>query len=169
MMYSRSCRFMSSALCTPVSSMRSQSDGGLFQLGHAQQVAGLDDDLERVGEVVREAADFERELFGNLGSAGGSGFFAVSVMGPFGMQARRDVGAESQFAQCTAALRELTARRPVWKTRDSRQLRACARVAVSRNGGIGRRAWFRSTFSQGSGGSSPLFGTNIQAKSYKAQ
>ena len=30
-----------------------------------------------------------------------------------------------------------------------------------RSGGIGRRAWFRSTYSQGCGGSSPFFGTNI--------
>jgi hypothetical protein len=29
-----------------------------------------------------------------------------------------------------------------------------------RSGGIGRRAWFRSTYSQGCGGSSPFFGTN---------
>ena len=28
-----------------------------------------------------------------------------------------------------------------------------------RSGGIGRRAWFRSTYSQGCGGSSPFFGT----------
>src|SRR5580698_11672867 len=28
-----------------------------------------------------------------------------------------------------------------------------------RSGGIGRRAWFRSMYSQGCGGSSPLFGT----------
>src|SRR5664279_1538880 len=32
------------------------------------------------------------------------------------------------------------------------------RVAC-RSGGIGRRAWFRSTYSQGCGGSSPFFGT----------
>ena len=30
-----------------------------------------------------------------------------------------------------------------------------------RSGGIGRRAWFRSTYSQGCGGSSPFFGTVI--------
>jgi hypothetical protein len=29
-----------------------------------------------------------------------------------------------------------------------------------RSGGIGRRAWFRSMYSQGCGGSSPPFGTN---------
>src|SRR3954464_1607071 len=29
-----------------------------------------------------------------------------------------------------------------------------------RSGGIGRRAWFRSMYSQGCGGSSPFFGTN---------
>src|SRR5580698_6091122 len=30
-----------------------------------------------------------------------------------------------------------------------------------RSGGIGRRAWFRSTYSQGCGGSSPFFGTKV--------
>ncbi len=30
---------------------------------------------------------------------------------------------------------------------------------LCRSGGIGRRAWFRSTYSQGCGGSSPFFGT----------
>src|SRR5580698_9821364 len=35
---------------------------------------------------------------------------------------------------------------------------------VSRNGGIGRRAWFRSMYSQGCGGSSPLFGTKFRNK-----
>ncbi len=49
--------------------------------------------------------------------------------------------------------------RLVWDTKSSRSSRV-AQAVVSRNGGIGRRAWFRSTFSQGSGGSSPLFGTN---------
>ena len=34
-----------------------------------------------------------------------------------------------------------------------------------RNGGIGRRAWFRSMYSQGCGGSSPLFGTSRFAPS----
>src|ERR1051326_2332358 len=29
-----------------------------------------------------------------------------------------------------------------------------------RSGGIGRRAWFRSMYPQGGGGSSPFFGTN---------
>src|ERR1700690_1287912 len=32
---------------------------------------------------------------------------------------------------------------------------------LCRSGGIGRRAWFRSTYSQGCGGSSPFFGTNL--------
>ena len=32
-----------------------------------------------------------------------------------------------------------------------------------RSGGIGRRAWFRSMYSQGCGGSSPLFGTKVYA------
>ena len=35
-----------------------------------------------------------------------------------------------------------------------------------RSGGIGRRAWFRSTYSQGCGGSSPFFGTNLISSSY---
>ena len=33
-------------------------------------------------------------------------------------------------------------------------------VRQCRSGGIGRRAWFRSMYSQGCGGSSPPFGTN---------
>ncbi len=37
----------------------------------------------------------------------------------------------------------------------SRWIRSC------RSGGIGRRAWFRSMYSQGCGGSSPFFGTNL--------
>ncbi len=32
---------------------------------------------------------------------------------------------------------------------------------MCRSGGIGRRAWFRSMYSQGCGGSSPFFGTNL--------
>ena len=37
-----------------------------------------------------------------------------------------------------------------------------------RSGGIGRRAWFRSTYSQGCGGSSPFFGTKtIEIIDYK--
>jgi hypothetical protein len=40
---------------------------------------------------------------------------------------------------------------PVWA--DQALTNAC------RSGGIGRRAWFRSTYSQGCGGSSPFFGT----------
>src|SRR6185437_7616410 len=34
------------------------------------------------------------------------------------------------------------------------------RCISSRSGGIGRRAWFRSMYPQGCGGSSPFFGTN---------
>ena len=34
------------------------------------------------------------------------------------------------------------------------------RLIQCRSGGIGRRAWFRSMYSQGCGGSSPFFGTN---------
>jgi hypothetical protein len=33
-----------------------------------------------------------------------------------------------------------------------------------RSGGIGRRAWFRSMYPQGCGGSSPFFGTKFSAK-----
>src|ERR1700758_5459216 len=33
------------------------------------------------------------------------------------------------------------------------------RLIQCRSGGIGRRAWFRSMYSQGCGGSSPFFGT----------
>ena len=36
-----------------------------------------------------------------------------------------------------------------------------------RSGGIGRRAWFRSMYSQGCGGSSPFFGTKINYKAFK--
>src|SRR6185437_3092703 len=32
---------------------------------------------------------------------------------------------------------------------------------LCRSGGIGRRAWFRSMYSQGCGGSSPFFGTSL--------
>src|SRR6478752_2100331 len=35
------------------------------------------------------------------------------------------------------------------------------RLIQCRSGGIGRRAWFRSMYSQGCGGSSPFFGTNL--------
>ena len=35
------------------------------------------------------------------------------------------------------------------------------RIFTSRSGGIGRRAWFRSMYPQGCGGSSPFFGTNV--------
>jgi hypothetical protein len=35
----------------------------------------------------------------------------------------------------------------------------CWRLIQCRSGGIGRRAWFRSMYSQGCGGSSPFFGT----------
>src|SRR5437016_14679689 len=33
-------------------------------------------------------------------------------------------------------------------------------IVTSRSGGIGRRAWFRSMYPQGCGGSSPFFGTS---------
>src|SRR5438309_8164588 len=36
---------------------------------------------------------------------------------------------------------------------------ATLRKVTSRSGGIGRRAWFRSMYPQGCGGSSPFFGT----------
>ena len=56
---------MSIALWTPLSIMRSQSDAGFFQLDGAQQIAGLDDDLERIAELVGELANLNREIFGN--------------------------------------------------------------------------------------------------------
>jgi hypothetical protein len=37
-------------------------------------------------------------------------------------------------------------------------------ILSCRSGGIGRRAWFRSMYSQGCGGSSPFFGTSLTAK-----
>ena len=37
------------------------------------------------------------------------------------------------------------------------------RLIQCRSGGIGRRAWFRSMYSQGCGGSSPFFGTNVKS------
>src|SRR6202789_1146431 len=40
--------------------------GGLFELGHIQQVAGLHDDLERIGKIMRETPDLERQLFRDL-------------------------------------------------------------------------------------------------------
>ena len=39
-----------------------------------------------------------------------------------------------------------------------------ARPYPCRSGGIGRRAWFRSMYSQGCGGSSPFFGTKLSGK-----
>src|SRR5437016_12110797 len=42
---------------------------------------------------------------------------------------------------------------------------ACRPATSSRSGGIGRRAWFRSMYPQGCGGSSPFFGTNPLALS----
>ena len=39
--------------------------GGLFQLGHAQQVAGLDDDLESVAEFVGKFADLNCNILGD--------------------------------------------------------------------------------------------------------
>src|SRR5437868_9306350 len=38
---------------------------------------------------------------------------------------------------------------------------ATLRKVTRRSGGIGRRAWFRSMYPQGCGGSSPFFGTRI--------
>src|SRR5579884_1264639 len=37
---------------------------------------------------------------------------------------------------------------------------------LCRSGGIGRRAWFRSMYPQGCGGSSPFFGTNSAISNY---
>ena len=37
----------------------------------------------------------------------------------------------------------------------------CGGLESCRSGGIGRRAWFRSMYSQGCGGSSPPFGTKF--------
>ena len=39
--------------------------GGLFQLSHAQQVAGLNDDLESVTELVGKFANFNCNILGN--------------------------------------------------------------------------------------------------------
>src|SRR5579864_8469649 len=41
------------------------------------------------------------------------------------------------------------------------------RLIQCRSGGIGRRAWFRSMYSQGCGGSSPFFGTSVKHFSQK--
>jgi hypothetical protein len=41
------------------------------------------------------------------------------------------------------------------------------RLIQCRSGGIGRRAWFRSMYSQGCGGSSPFFGTNSFVRSQR--
>src|ERR1039458_10304404 len=38
----------------------------LLQLSGSQQVAGLHDDLERVGEIVGKFANFQRKIFRNL-------------------------------------------------------------------------------------------------------
>ena len=68
------------------------------------------------------------------------------------------------FAQPCREPATIDSQRPLWETKTSRSSLGWIQqwpLIVSRNGGIGRRAWFRSTFSQGSGGSSPLFGTKL--------
>ena len=42
---------------------------GLFEFNGAEQVAGLDDDLEGVGEIVGELADFQGKVLRNLRGA----------------------------------------------------------------------------------------------------
>ena len=51
---------------------------GVLHLDGAEKVAGLDDDLERVGELVRELADLQGNVFGDLGHGLGYGLGAVS-------------------------------------------------------------------------------------------
>jgi hypothetical protein len=54
-------------------------------------------------------------------------------------------------------------RTAVWETKGCCRVRTFALDTTMdcRSGGIGRRAWFRSMYSQGCGGSSPPFGTKF--------
>ncbi len=51
--------------------------------------------------------------------------------------------------------------RRICETRNCCQTENPSVSSTCRSGGIGRRAWFRSMYSQGCGGSSPLFGTKF--------
>ena len=58
---------------------------------------------------------------------------------------------------------QLDTRHRICDTRSCCQSGSGQMQCPCRSGGIGRRAWFRSMYSQGCGGSSPLFGTKKAA------
>src|SRR5579864_9186714 len=61
----------------------------------------------------------------------------------------------------TSATREFDMTRRICETQNCcRSGVGCLTHVPCRSGGIGRRAWFRSMYSQGCGGSSPFFGTS---------
>ncbi len=89
--------------------------------------------------VAARAGGFQSSLFGNLGNPGNSSTVHPDRPSPFDTHARP-----------FKISRLFPVAAPV----------GCLAHFQSRSGGIGRRAWFRSMYPQGCGGSSPFFGTN---------
>ena len=71
----------------------------------------------------------------------------------------RRIGASPPGLRCAARERRLTPPSAFAKLGVAAVSAESWSCVPCRSGGIGRRAWFRSTYSQGCGGSSPFFGT----------
>ena len=70
------------ALCDAGVEHAEPGGGGFLELGSGEQVAGLDDDLEGVGEVVGQFSDFEGEVLGDdFGGGSWMGRMGVSILG----------------------------------------------------------------------------------------
>jgi hypothetical protein len=131
----------------------------LLQFGGTQQITGLHDNLQRIGEIVGEFANLQSKIFRNLRR-----IRRWRCLCYFGHN-RAKMPPEREYVesyQCKTSDAQLTAD-PVFErlgTHDCRVRPLGSRHARQcRSGGIGRRAWFRSMYSQGCGGSSPPFGT----------
>src|ERR1700761_4035615 len=73
--------------------------------------------------------------------------------------------APRQLRACILGMPALTPRQAFATLELAANLVLNDRMIPCRSGGIGRRAWFRSMYSQGCGGSSPLFGTKSLSNS----
>jgi hypothetical protein len=84
---------------------------GGFEFGETEEVAGLDDDFEGVGEFVGDAAHFERDLFGDgLLRCGGLGHWMCLV--PVSDEGRSPFDSKS----VTRPAVELEMRNKLWYT-----------------------------------------------------
>src|SRR5579864_6252060 len=138
--------------------------GIVVELGLTQKIGGLQDGLKRIAEVMRQSAHLSNLIPMMVARCGAlkCGSFRFR---PF---------ASGICCSCSRLARHYV---PDFIVRlgwfDTPRTTCRIEVAVSsikaafaaprsitcRSGGIGRRAWFRSMYPQGCGGSSPFFGT----------